>query len=139
MALGVPPLRPVRWQRLDCDLRPWLERAPLTAWEKGCLPDSRDPADYRVAHLNFAWEMPGLNRVAMEVRALSLRANIRNPFPAEPGAPHIQQVVSGGWRAVPFRLADAGFAGRQNGGADFRFCNLGDDLCVRAVTVRRRP
>ncbi len=89
-ALGVPPLRPGRWQRLDCDLRPWLERALLTAWEKGYLPDSRDPADYRVAHLNFGWEVPGLNRVAMEVRDLSLRTRVRTPLPAEPGAPRNQ-------------------------------------------------
>ncbi len=92
-ALGLQPLRPGHWQRLDCDLRPWLERALLTAWDKGCLRDSRRPADYRVAHLNFGWEVPGLNRVAMELRALSLRAHTRNTDPAECGTRRGQDVV----------------------------------------------
>jgi hypothetical protein len=32
---------------------------------------------------------------------------------------------------------DARFAGRQNGGADFRFFNGGDDLFIRAVRVKQ--
>jgi hypothetical protein len=59
---------------VDCDVRPWLERALETAWDKGNLRDSRDLNDYRVAHINVGWEVPGLNRVAMELRGLSLEA-----------------------------------------------------------------
>jgi hypothetical protein len=73
-AVGLKPMRAGEWQTVDCDLRPWLERALAAAWEKGYLRDSREPAHYRVAHLNLGWEVPGLNRVALELRGLSLRA-----------------------------------------------------------------
>ena len=73
-ALGLPPARVGEWLTADIDLRPWLERALHTAWNQGYLQDSRDLADYHVAHLNLGWEVPGLNRVTMELRGLSLRA-----------------------------------------------------------------
>lgn len=78
-AAGLRPLRLGEWQTLDCELRPWLERALQEAWAKGYLRDSRDLADYRVAHLNVGWEVPGLNRVAMDLRGLSLRGQTRSP------------------------------------------------------------
>ncbi len=66
------------WWQLECELRPWLERALTAAWEKGYLKDSRDRADYRVASLNVGWEVPGLSRAAMDLRGLSLRATTRS-------------------------------------------------------------
>ncbi len=73
-ALDLPPTRVGEWLMADIDLRPWLERALHIAWNLGYLQDSRDPADYRLAHLNLGWEVPGLNRVTMDLRGLSLRA-----------------------------------------------------------------
>ena len=73
-ALGLKPMRVGEWQAVDCELRTWLERALRTAWSQGYLRDSRDLGDYRVAHINLGWEVPGLNRVAMDVRGLSLAA-----------------------------------------------------------------
>lgn len=75
-ALGLKPVRVGEWQAVDCELRPWLERALEAAWTKGYLRDSRDLADYRVAHLNLGWEVPGLNRVAMDLRGLRLEATL---------------------------------------------------------------
>lgn len=75
-ALGFSPVRTGEWQSVDCELRPWLERALEAAWSKGYLRDSRDLADYRVAHINLGWEVPGLNRVTMDVRGLSLEATL---------------------------------------------------------------
>lgn len=80
-AFGAEPARVGAWRRFDADLRPWFDRALATAWEKGYLRDSRDPADYRVAHLNVGWEVPGLNRVAMELRGLSLTVNATEDSP----------------------------------------------------------
>jgi len=80
---GLEPMRPGVWQRVDLELRPWLERALRSAWEKGYLRGSRELADYRLAHLNFGWEVPGLNRVSLELRGLSVRA-VRQPDPAVP-------------------------------------------------------
>jgi hypothetical protein len=73
-AVGLQPLRPGVWQTLACELRPRLDQALAAAWAGGYLAGSRDPADYRIAHLNLGWEVPGLNRVALEVRGLSLQA-----------------------------------------------------------------
>lgn len=75
-AVGLKMMRIDEWQTVDSDLRPWLEAALRSAWAKGYLPHSRDRADYRVAHLNLGWEVPGLNRVSMEVRGLSLRPRL---------------------------------------------------------------
>jgi hypothetical protein len=76
VAVGLKPLRPGEWQSLHYDLRPWLERALTAAWDKGYLRDSRNLADYRVAHINLGWEVSGLNRVGMELRGLSLTADL---------------------------------------------------------------
>jgi hypothetical protein len=71
-AFATNTVRAAGWTRFDCDLRPWLERALRAAWDKGYLVGSRDAQDYRVAHINIGWEVPGLNRVAMDLRGLSL-------------------------------------------------------------------
>ena len=44
---------------------------------------------------------------------------------------------SGQWKMVHFRVDDARFAHRENGGADFRFYSTGDDLQIGAVQVVR--
>lgn len=71
-ALGVRRMTTGEWAKLDCDLRPWLERALETAWKRGYLRDSTNPSDYSVAHINAGWEVPGLSRVSMQLRGLSL-------------------------------------------------------------------
>jgi hypothetical protein len=50
----------------------------------------------------------------------------------------VQRAGSGQWQKALFVVEDARFEGRQNGAADFRFFNGGDDLLVREVRVRRR-
>jgi hypothetical protein len=52
----------------------------------------------------------------------------------------VERAGSGGWQTTVFQILDARLEGRQNGAADFRFYNGGDDLLVREVRVRRgRP
>jgi hypothetical protein len=82
-AVGLKPMRIGAWQTVDCELRPWLVRALQAAWKKGYLRDSQDLADYRVAHLNLGWEVPGLNRATMDLRDLSLSAR-RSSYGAPP-------------------------------------------------------
>ena len=41
------------------------------------------------------------------------------------------------WQTHVFRLSDARFANRQNGGADFRIAAWGSDLLVAEVIVRK--
>lgn len=80
-ALGLKALRVGEWQNADCELRPWLERALEAARAKGYLRDSRDLADYTVAHINLGWEVPGMNRVAIDLRGLSLVATLASGSP----------------------------------------------------------
>ena len=49
----------------------------------------------------------------------------------------IHRANSGQWKVARFRLNDARFADRENGGTDFRFYNGGDDLLISAIEVTR--
>ena len=49
----------------------------------------------------------------------------------------IHRANSGQWKVARFRMNDARFADRENGGSDFRFYNKGDDLLISAVEVTR--
>ncbi len=89
-AFGIRDVRDGAWLRFDCDMRPWLVRALAAAWEKGYCAGSRDPADYRVASMNIGWEVPGLNRVAMELRGVSLQATTRSAGTAAVALPEPQ-------------------------------------------------
>jgi hypothetical protein len=42
------------------------------------------------------------------------------------------------WKLARFDVNDARFGNRENGGADFRFYNGGDDLLISAVQVLRK-
>ena len=57
------------------------------AWERGYLPDSRNPADYRIGGMNIGWEVPGLNHVELEIDNLSLIATTGTPAQATPPNP----------------------------------------------------
>lgn len=67
-------LRDGAWVTVERDLRPLLVEALAEAWRLGYLGASRDPADYRLTTMNLGWEVPGLHRVALALRELSLRA-----------------------------------------------------------------
>ena len=56
-------------------------------------------------------------------------------YKEHPSAFH--RLNSGQWKVAHFRVNDARFANRENGGADFRFYNTGDDLLISAVQVLR--
>lgn len=71
-------LRSGDWVRVHRDLRPLLVDALKEAWRLGYLKDSRDLADYRLTTLNLGWEVPGLNRVAIALRDLSLRVETKS-------------------------------------------------------------
>lgn len=49
----------------------------------------------------------------------------------------IHRMNSQQWKLARFYVNDARFANRENGGADFRFYNGGDDLLISAVQVQR--
>lgn len=49
----------------------------------------------------------------------------------------VHRINSGQWKLARFYVNDAGFGHLENGGADFRFQNEGDDLLISAVQVQR--
>jgi hypothetical protein len=61
------------WITVDQDLLPLLREALETAWARGFLTESRDPADYHITGLNLGWEVPGIFDVEMQVRDLSFK------------------------------------------------------------------
>ncbi|MBL9138127.1 MAG: hypothetical protein JNK85_19825 [Verrucomicrobiales bacterium] len=72
-------LRDGGWVRIDRDLLPLAREALSEAWRLGYLPGSKDWADYQLTTINIGWEVPGLNRVAIALRNLSLRAATSEP------------------------------------------------------------
>lgn len=67
-----------RWITIDKDLLPLMREALDTAWQRGFLTESKDPADYHITGMNLGWEVPGIYDVAMQVRNLSLKVTTNN-------------------------------------------------------------
>jgi hypothetical protein len=63
-----------QWVTIDRDLLPLVREGLETAWERGYLKDSHDPADYRLGGMNTGWEVTGTIDVEVQVRGLRLDA-----------------------------------------------------------------
>ena len=77
----------------------------------------------------------GTGDIALDYDSTDVRSAVEGAYKRP--ANIIHRTNSGGWQEARFRITDARFANRENGGADFRFYNGGDDLLIRAVRVRR--
>ncbi len=66
-----------KWVTFERDLLPLMREALETAWKRGSLTGSREPADFRVAAVFVGWEVPGIFDVEIQVRNLSLKAHHR--------------------------------------------------------------
>jgi hypothetical protein len=62
------------WVAIDKDLLPLIREGLETAWDKGFLQDSHDPADYRLMAMNTGWEVTGPLDVEMQLKGLRLEA-----------------------------------------------------------------
>ena len=62
------------WKQITGDLLPYIKAGLQTAWSLGYLTNSTNYADYKIGGMNTGWEVPGLSRVAMEVKDFSLQA-----------------------------------------------------------------
>ena len=69
------------WVTIDKDLLPLVREGLETAWERGYLKDSHDPADYRLGGMNTGWEVTGPVDVEMQVRGLRLEAVMKPTTP----------------------------------------------------------
>jgi len=62
------------WVTVRGDLLPHIRAGLEECWKRGFLPDSKNPADYRIGGIFLGWEIPGLNDAAVAVKNLSLIA-----------------------------------------------------------------
>ncbi len=77
----------------------------------------------------------GTGDIGLEYDSNDLQAAVRGVYKAHPN--YVHRTNTGQWKSARFQVNDALFAGRQNGGADFRFYNGGDDLLIRAVRATK--
>jgi len=66
------------WVTIDADLLPMVREALDTAWQRGYLQDSKDPADYRLGSMNMGWEITGPIDAAVQVQGLRLDARMKH-------------------------------------------------------------
>jgi hypothetical protein len=128
---------------------------PFTVVEQGGTPCWRvakhQPPRYFYLDVDDAFPIPagaaleivleyldaGAGRLVLEYDSADPRAALSGAYKAH--GQELRRTGTGEWRTARFRITDAKFTGRQNGEADFRFYNGGDDLLIRALTVRRAP
>lgn len=62
------------WVTIEKDLLPLMREGLNTAWQRGYLRDSQDPADYRLGGMNTGWEVTGCWNVELQIDQLRLEA-----------------------------------------------------------------
>ena len=116
-----------------------------------CLKPAKSSFDYNCLYFTvnqFYKTAQDLDRCMLEVTyydgapgtEFRLEYDSQTDVPPHNGAYRSTESValqgSGAWKEAEFRLSDARFAGRQNGGADFRLWVNNPDLLVRSITLR---
>lgn len=77
----------------------------------------------------------GAGEIALDYDSTDARPTVEGAYKRHPNI--LRRGNTAQWQSAHFPINDARFANRENGGADFRFYNGGDDLLIRAVRVRR--
>ena len=86
--------------------------------------------------IDLAYFDAGSGDIGLDYDSTDFRLPFAGAYKRYPYA--IQLMNTATWKLARFWVNDARFANRQNGGADFRFSNGGDDLLVSAVQVLRK-
>ncbi|NOU36321.1 MAG: hypothetical protein HOO88_06090 [Kiritimatiellaceae bacterium] len=113
--IGIAPfcttgLRTGEWKRVTGDILPHIKAGLQEAWALGYLTNSFNYADYKIGGMNMGWEVPGLSRVAMQVRNFGLQAyglNFARPYEFNTSG------EADGWGYT--NLTDQGAPGATNG------------------------
>ncbi|MBI2422330.1 MAG: hypothetical protein HYV27_05825 [Candidatus Hydrogenedentes bacterium] len=71
-AYSAKSLHTGEWIAIDVDLLPIAMRGLEIAWAEGLLADSKDLSHYHLSGMNMGYEMPGINKVEVQIRGLSL-------------------------------------------------------------------
>jgi hypothetical protein len=86
--------------------------------------------------IDLAYFDTGSGDIALDYDSTDFRIVDAGAYKRYPYAIHLMNTAT--WKLARFYVNDARFANRQNGGADFRFYNGGDDLFVSTVQVLRK-
>jgi hypothetical protein len=102
------------------------------------LPKAGSSVEIDLAYLDA-----GSGDIALDYDSAEIRLSNADLLLPDPGAferyPYvIHRMNSQQWKLARFYVNNARFANRENGGADFRFYNGGDDLLISAVQVLRK-
>lgn len=85
--------------------------------------------------IDLAYFDAGSGEIRLDYDSTDPQAPVGGAYKSYPYTIHLMNTST--WKLARFWVSDARFANRQNGGADFRFCNGGDDLMISAVQLRR--
>ena len=66
-----------QWVTFERDLLPLWREGLEHAWSKGFFKARPEPADFRPLGIFIGWEVPGMFDAELEIRGLSLRADVR--------------------------------------------------------------
>jgi len=99
------------------------------------VPDLFRPLPGKILEIELDYFNSGSGEIVLEYDSSDIRAPLGGAYKKHPLT--VRRTNDSRWQLARFRVNDAGFGGLQNGGADFRFYNNGDELFVRAVRVRR--
>jgi hypothetical protein len=99
------------------------------------VPDTFRPQPGKPLDIELEYFDAGSGEIFLEYDSTDILPTLGGAYKVHPS--RVRRTNLSRWQLARFRVADAGFGGLQNGGADFRFYNGGDDLFIRAVRVRR--
>ncbi len=100
------------------------------------VPDEFRPEPGKTLEIDLSYFDAGSGDVALDYDSTDIRLPDGGVYKRYPYALH--RMNSGQWKLARFYVNDAGFGHSENGGADFRFYNGGDDLLISAVQVLRK-
>ena len=100
------------------------------------VPDEFRPEPGKTLEIDLSYFDAGSGDVALDYDSTDIRLPNGGVYKRYPYALH--RMNSGQWKLARFYVNDAGFGHSENGGADFRFYNGGDDLLISAVQVLRK-
>jgi hypothetical protein len=99
------------------------------------VADDFRPNPGKTLEIDLSYFDSGSGDIALDYDSTDFRLANGGAYKTYPGS--VRRTDSTQWKPASFFVNDAGFGHSENGGADFRFYNGGDDLLIRAVQVRR--
>lgn len=99
------------------------------------VADDFRPSPGKILEIDLSYFDSGTGDIGLDYDSTDFRWVNGGDYKTDPDAIHRND--SGQWKVASFFVNDAAFGHLENGGADFRFYNGGDDLLVRAVQVQR--